>query len=179
MLKKKRVSLVKFKLSFLKKTPYISWLQKYDNIKYIGREELFKKIKIKVIREYITRNIKCKNSRMFLILNEEKDPIGTCKIAHIDWYHKRGDFGILIDSTYQGKGYGAEAASLLINYSFKILKLNKITGGCLKKNIAMKNIFFKNKFRQEGSHKNHTRVKNKFLDHVSYGLLKKDFYNLL
>ena len=178
-MEKKRVSLIKFKLSFLKTTPYISWLKKYENIKYIGREELFKKIKIKSIREYIVKNTQCKNSRMFLILNEEKNPIGTCKIAHIEWYHKRADFGMLIDLAYQGKGYGTEAAYLLINYSFKILKLNKITGGCLKKNIAMKNIFFKNKFRQEGFHKNHTRVKNKFLDHVSYGLLKKNFYNLL
>ena len=41
-----------------------------------------------------------------------------------------------------------------------------------KKNIAMKKIFLKNKFRQEGMYKKHTKVNNKFLDHVSYGLLK-------
>lgn len=175
----KNVSIEKFKLSFLKTTPYLTWLENYKNVQFIGSEDLSDLIKYHKIKNYLLRIIKSKNDFLFLVRNKNNTPIGTIKIGHIDWYHQRGDLGILIDQKYQGRGYGTEAASLLIKYSFKTLKLNKITGGCLKKNIAMKNIFFKNKFRQEGSHKNHTRVKNKFLDHVSYGLLKKDFYNQL
>jgi RimJ/RimL family protein N-acetyltransferase len=176
-MKRKSVFLEEFRLNFLKTTPYLDWLNNHENIMYIGRKDLnYKnlKIKYKIVIKYLLNIIKSKNDFLFLIRDNNKVPIGTIKIGHIDWYHKRGDLGILIDQKYQGRGYGAEAVSLLIKYSFKILKLNKITGGCLKKNISMRRIFLKNKFRQEGSHKNHTKVNNKFLDHVSYGLLKKD-----
>jgi len=170
----KNVFIEKFKLSFLKTTPYLTWLQNYKNTQYIAREDLSSVIKYQKIKNYLVEIIKSKNDFLFLVRNKDNTPIGTIKIGHIDWYHKRGDLGILIDEKYQGRGYGAVAASLLIKYSFKILKLNKITGGCLKKNIPMRKIFLKNKFRQEGTHKNHSKVNNKFLDHVSYGLLKKD-----
>ena len=176
-MKKKRVFLEEFRLVFLNTTPYFHWLNNSKNIKYIASEKLEHKnlkIKYKIVIKYLLNIIKSKNDFLFLIRDNNKVPIGTIKIGHIDWYHKRGDLGILIDQKYQGRGYGAEAVSLLIKYSFKILKLNKITGGCLKKNIPMRRIFLKNKFRQEGLHKNHTRFKNKFLDHVSYGLLKKN-----
>jgi RimJ/RimL family protein N-acetyltransferase len=175
-MKKKSIFLEEFRLNFLKTTPYFNWLNNYENIKYIAREDLnYKnlKIKYKIIKKYLLNIIKSKNDFLFLIRDKHKVPIGTIKIGHIDWYHKRGDLGILIDKKYIGKGYGSEAMSLLIDYSFKILKLNKLTGGCLNKNIAMKKIFLKNKFKKEGFHRNHTFFNDNFLNHVSYGLLNK------
>jgi RimJ/RimL family protein N-acetyltransferase len=169
----KNVSLEKFKLSFLKTTPYFTWLKNYKNTQYIAREDLSNVIKFHKIKNYLIKIIKSKNNFMFLVRDKYNTPIGTIKIGHIDWYHKRGELGILIDQTYQGNGYGAQAASLLIDYSFKNLKLNKITGGCISKNIAMKKIFLKNKFKKEGFYKNHTFFNKNFVNHVSYGLLNK------
>jgi len=169
----KNVFIEKFKLSFLKTTPYLTWLKNYKNTHYIAREDLSSVIKYQKIKNYLVEIIKSRNDFLFLVRNKDNTPIGTIKIGHIDWYHKRGDLGILIDQKYQGRGYGAEAVSLLIKYSFKILKLNKITGGCISKNRAMKKIFLKNKFKKEGFHKNHTFFNKNFVNHVSYGLLNK------
>ena len=177
-MKKKGVFLEEFRLSFLNTTPYFDWLNNYKNTKYIARQDLNHKnlnIKYKVIKKYLLNIIKSKNDFLFLIRDKNKVPIGTIKIGHIDWYHKRGELGILIDQAHQGNGYGSEAISLLIGYSFKTLKLKKIIGGCISKNTAMKKIFLKNKFKKEGFHKNHTFFNKKFVNHVSYGLFNKKF----
>ncbi len=171
---KKRVSLIKFKLSFLKTTPYIEWLKKYENIKYIGRGELFKKIRIHIIRKYLIENIKSKKTFMFLILNEKKIAIGTAKLGNVDWYHKRGDIGIMIHHDFRGKGYASAAVSLLIDFSFKKLGLNKLLGGCENRNFSMKKVFIKNNFKLEGIQKKHTYAYDKktFIDHAIFGLVK-------
>jgi diamine N-acetyltransferase len=171
---KKRVSLIKFKLSFLKTTPYIEWLKQYENIKYIGRKELFKKIRIYTIRKYLIENIKSKKAFMFLILNEKKIPIGTAKLGDIDWYNKRGDIGIMIHYDFRGKGYASEVVSLLIDLSFKKLGLNKLVGGCENRNFPMKRVFIKNNFKLEGIQRKHSYAydKNFFVDHAIFGLIK-------
>jgi diamine N-acetyltransferase len=171
---KKRISLVKFRLSFLKTTPYIEWLKQYENIKYIGREELFKKIRIPIIRKYLIENIKSKRTFMFLILNEKKVPIGTAKLGNIDWYHKRADVGIMIHYDFRAKGYASEAISFLIDFSFKKLGLNKLVGGCENRNFLMKNVFIKTNFKLEGIQKKHSYAYDKkiFIDHAIYGLVK-------
>lgn len=168
------VSIEKFKLKFLQTTPYISWLKKFENIRYIGRGELFRKITVAGVRNYVQKNIKSKTNYMYLIKNQDGFPIGTAKIGNIDWYHKRGDIGIMIDREYGGCGYGSQTVSLLVDFGFSKLGLNKITGGCECRNIAMKKVFKNNGFKLEGVLKKNTYSHSlgKFVDQAIFGIIK-------
>jgi len=53
--------------------------------------------------------------------------IGNCGFSNLDHLNQTGEAGIFIgDKSYWGKGYGAEALSLLVDYGFKALNLHNI-----------------------------------------------------
>lgn len=53
------------------------------------------------------------------------------------------DVGWYIDPKYQGNGYATEAAKAMIDYMFKEVKIEKISSGAVKENIASCKIFEK------------------------------------
>lgn len=53
--------------------------------------------------------------------------IGTCQLVNINWIHRSAEFQIRIGSpTFQGRGYGSEAVSLLCGFGFTDLNLHRI-----------------------------------------------------
>ena len=57
--------------------------------------------------------------------------IGTASISQIDWINRNANYGRLIYSSYQKKGFGTEVIKILKKYSFDHLNLNTITNGSL------------------------------------------------
>ncbi len=53
------------------------------------------------------------------------------------------DVGWYMDPNYQGKGYATEAAKAMIKYMFEKVKIEKISSGAVKDNIASCKIFEK------------------------------------
>lgn len=64
----------------------------------------------------------------FAIIDSEKvKVIGNCGLMNVDYTNRKAELGIFIgEKDYWGKGYGAEAIELLLDYSFNILNLNSI-----------------------------------------------------
>jgi RimJ/RimL family protein N-acetyltransferase len=67
---------------------------------------------------------------MFMIVRlSDNKPLGACGLLYTNWIIRSADFSFYIghEETYIDKeGYADEAATLLINYGFKNLNLNKI-----------------------------------------------------
>lgn len=67
---------------------------------------------------------------MFTIVDlESNKPIGAAGILYVNWINRSGDFSFYIgdnESYIDEEGIAKEAASLLINYGFNNLNLNKI-----------------------------------------------------
>ena len=68
--------------------------------------------------------------QMMIVECETDRPIGSVYVRDIDMEHKKGEYGIFIgDVDYLGKGYGTEAAELMIEYAFEFIGLHKLKIG--------------------------------------------------
>tara|TARA_Y100000591_G_C21632320_1_gene593438 strand:+ start:256 stop:783 length:528 start_codon:yes stop_codon:yes gene_type:complete len=170
---KKKIKLEKFKLSFLKSTDYLKWLENLNNIKTIGREDLFLLIKKKRIKNYVKNVIESEDDFFYLIRNEIGTPVGTIKLSHIDWYSRNAEIGVMIDENFRSNGYATLAINAVCKLAFEKLGLHKLTGGFMNKNISMKKAFIKNQFKIEGLRKKHLYAHGKYHDMLMVGLINK------
>ncbi len=108
--------------------------------------------------------------------NNKPYPIGSISLDHIDPKNQRAEFGIAIgEKKYWDKGYGTEAARLLIDYGFKQLNLNRISSSAFAPNKRSLKIHQKVGFVKEGVRKQALFKHGKFLDQVIFGLLRENW----
>ncbi len=102
-------------------------------------------------------------------------PIGNCGLHRIDHREQVAGFGIAIgEKDYWGKGYGTEAAQLLIEYGFKSLNLHRISSSALAFNDRSIRMHKKIGFREEGCLRQRRFKNGFFCDEILFGLLKED-----
>jgi RimJ/RimL family protein N-acetyltransferase len=102
--------------------------------------------------------------------------IGSIGLNKIDYRCQTAELGIAIgEKEYWSKGYGTEAARLLINYGFNQLNLNRI-GSCVfapnKRSLKMHQQLG---FIKEGQKRQAFFKNGQFMDEVLFGLLKKEW----
>ena len=98
-------------------------------------------------------------------LNVEFEPI-------ID---SRADLSYYFLPEFWHKGYATEASRALIRFGFEVLKVNKITSGCLKCNSASENVMIRCDMQKEAEFKQHTRFKGEWVKRVEYAVLKDEY----
>jgi len=168
------IKLEKFKLSYLKSTDYLKWLENLSNVKTIGREDLLLLIKKNKIKNYVKKIIESENDYFYLIKNEKKEAVGTIKISHIDWYSRNADVGVMIDEKFRSNGYATLAIQEICKLAFKKIGLHKLTAGFMNGNKSMKKAFLKNKFKVEGLKKKHSYALGKYHDMLIVGLINSN-----
>ncbi len=124
-------------------------------------------------------------------LNEGSKPpykfleIETNEGQHLGWvvvYHDYGDphmteVGIDIpEDAYWGKGVGAEALALWIEYLFETMEIQRIGFSTWSGNQAMIKIGQKLGFLEEGRIRRGCMVKNQYFDRINMGLLKEEWH---
>lgn len=156
---------------------YLSWLRNIKTIEMIGRLEYLLAMDIDQIRAYVKQLNLSSNDSFFKVFYMGKF-IGTFKVGHIDWRLGSADIGIMIgDPNYQKKGLSTKIMKLGIEYSFNVLGLRRLTGGCYADNLAMCKCFEACGFRLEGRKRESLILGDRYVDHILYGLLKKDIQN--
>ena len=90
------------------------------------------------LKEYYEKVIASDNDVMFAIVDKKTDTyIGNIKLGGIDWVNRVAHCGRMIgDKRYWGKGYGTEALSLVLDYAFMTLNLNKVYNIIVEGNAA-------------------------------------------
>ena len=117
---------------------------------------------------------------MFTIVRlEDNKPIGAAGLLYINWINRSADFSFYIgeNGTYiDDKGYADEAASLLIEYGFNNLNLNKVWME-LYEFDRQKLTFFKNKFdfKQDGILRENCFEDGKYWNSEIISLLRRDY----
>ncbi len=91
-----------------------------------------------------------KQLRLMIVLKGEGRSIGTLDMFDFDPYHNRAGAGILIDSSYQEKGFGSQALELFIQYAFGFLKLKQIYCNIAEDNKKSLALFQKQGFQISG-----------------------------
>jgi diamine N-acetyltransferase len=96
------------------------------------------------------RHIHDQSERRFIIENGDGDMVGLVELVEINYIHRRAEFQIIIDTTWQGKHYGEGATRLAINYAFGVLNLYKLYLFVDKENEKAIRIYEKCGFQKEG-----------------------------
>lgn len=75
-------------------------------------------------------------SQFIMLERETGEAVGSAYLRDIDHIAKKAEYGIFIgEESACGKGYGTEAAGIMISFAFKELGLSKLTLRVLEKNM--------------------------------------------
>ncbi|MEJ7839275.1 MAG: GNAT family protein, partial [Thermomicrobiales bacterium] len=78
-------------------------------------------------------------------------PIGNCGLNHINDRNRSAIFGIMIgEHDARGKGFGTEAAHLMLDYSFTALGLHSVSLTVSEYNLAGQRAYIKAGFKESG-----------------------------
>lgn len=111
------------------------------------------------------------------IADKETDQhIGNVKLGPINWIHRKATFGILVgDKQFWGRGIGAEATRLMIEYGFFRLNLRRIDLGVYAEHEAAVHSYEKVGFRIEGQLREELFHEGQYKDRLWMGLLRSEY----
>lgn len=125
---------------------------------------------------WITTNVNTgKVVQMIIEETESKRPIGSVYIRDIDLIHHKGEYGIFIgEDDTRGKGYGTQAARLMIEYGFQILHLHKIFLRAFAENVQAIRSYEKAGFVQEAYLCDDVCINGQYKDMVLMAIIDKE-----
>lgn len=169
----KNISLKEFQVGDIT-ADYINWLNDPEVNRYL--ESRFVKQTRKTVEAYVRSFAGCNNKRLFGIFDRATGlHVGNISFSDINYRHNYGVIGIAVGrKAFWGKGVGTEALKLLVAYGFKKLKLKRIEAGIYANNPGSIAIFKKAGFKIEAVLRERYQLKNKRIDGLIVGLLRKD-----
>jgi RimJ/RimL family protein N-acetyltransferase len=113
------------------------------------------------------------------INGEQNKPIGSIALGRINAKDHSATFGLAIgDKQYWSRGYGNEAANLIIRYGFEQLNLHRISSSAWSFNERSIRLHLKLGFREEGRRLEAVYKNGAYHHEVMFGLLRQDWINL-
>lgn len=100
--------------------------------------------------------------------------VGCCGLHYISWTNRTAEFGIYINKSEQGNGYGKLALNLLLSYGFNELNLNRIWGEVYSNNPAI-DLYLRMGFKKEGELRNHYYFGGQYFNSIMIGMLSSEF----
>jgi RimJ/RimL family protein N-acetyltransferase len=179
MLKGKSVLLRPVKRSDI--SYFLKWFNDPEVVQYL---EMYLPMTEMAEEKYIEElgTTRAKTDAVFLIEVIEggsTKPIGVCGLHEIKSKDHHAGFGIAIgEEDYWGKGYGTEAARLLINYGFQQLNLHRIWSYAVVFNERSIRLQRKIGFREEGRSRQAVFKNGQYHDHVQFGILREEWKGL-
>ncbi len=123
------------------------------------------------IKEYLSAdNDIYANKQLRFIIETKKDavPIGNIELSNIDFFHQRGELGILIDKEFQGNGYAVMAIHLLKEYACNYIGLKQLYCVVSERNISSSRMLIKAGFECNGRLKKWIKLGEEYQDAVFY-----------
>lgn len=153
---------------------YLSWLNDAEVTKYIETGQF--PVTKKDLETFYKEIKKSRTDVMFAMIEKKTGShIGNIKLGGINWVHRYADLGIMIgDKKYWGKGCGAEACTLLLEYAFNRLNLNKVFLGIYATHKKAIRTYQKSGFKIEGKLKNMLIIDGKYTDKILMGILASE-----
>jgi RimJ/RimL family protein N-acetyltransferase len=111
---------------------YVSWLNDPETMQYSSQR--FRSHSLDSVQLYFDSFLDSPNTFLAIESQQNNQLVGTITV-YIQPYHGTADVGILIGKG--GKGHGAEAWCLVINWLLETCKARKVTAGTLDCNYRM------------------------------------------
>jgi RimJ/RimL family protein N-acetyltransferase len=112
------------------------------------------------------------------------ETIDSHLIGDVLFYNYRRDtnnvfFGIFIgEKPYLGKGYGADAIKLSLEYLFEYRRVHKVELTVSDFNTRAIKVFEKSGFRRDGVLRDNAVVEGKYVDHILMSILDTEYFKL-
>ncbi|RBQ22246.1 hypothetical protein ALNOE001_19700 [Candidatus Methanobinarius endosymbioticus] len=106
---------------------------------------------------------------------EQEQAIGIGLLYDLDFVHGKATLGLLLDKSFQSKGYGKEATNLLLEFAFNILNLNNVMLYAIDFNDKAISMYESFGFKTIGRRRESYPINNKVYDEVYMDILKKEF----
>lgn len=111
-----------------------------------------------------------------LMITKDGYPKGIISLMDEDNEGKIGEIGIWLHPEFHGKGYGTEAAELLVDHAFRQLNYHKLYARAQEQNKPSISIWKKLGFQEEGEFRDHTYAHGSYQDVVYLGILQGEYY---
>ncbi|OPY58780.1 MAG: putative ribosomal N-acetyltransferase YdaF [Pelotomaculum sp. PtaU1.Bin035] len=154
---------------------YIHWFDNSEVCK-MNSHHRFPKSRESMLK-YIENSYNSVNQLILAIIHtKEKTHIGNISLQNINYINRSSELAIIIgEKEYWGKGYGKEAATLIINHGFLHLNMNRIYCGTFVENSGMIKLAEALGFRKEGIRREAEFKNGKYTDIIEFGLLKSEW----
>ena len=101
--------------------------------------------------------------------------IGDFSVWRTSREHLQGELGFVVHPDHQGKGYGAEAARLMLQMGFERLGFHRIVGQCDPRNAASTALMERLGMRREAHLLQNQLVKGEWVDTLVYAILASEW----
>ncbi len=149
---------------------------KWRNTDFVRRNFIYQKPFTRQGHEnWIETMIKAGKAVQFIICRKSDDePVGSVYLRDIDRTHKKAEYGIFIgEKEALGKGYGTQAAKLMIDYAFHKAGLHKLMLRVLAENGQARRSYEKAGFVEEAYLKDEVLLEGGFKDVVFMAVIGK------
>lgn len=125
--------------------------------------------------QWIETMIKTGKAVQFIICTKENEFVGSVYLRDIDRTHRKAEYGIFIgEEKALSKGYGTQAAKLMIGYAFEELKLHKLMLRVLAGNDRAKRSYEKAGFVQEAYLRDEVYLEGRYRDVILMALINPE-----
>jgi len=150
---------------------YYSWGGNPENVRYMA----WGPNTLEQTKEYLAG---VRSGQDFaIVLKETGAVIGSCGV-YPDGSGDTGELGWILHMDYHKQGLGSELCAELMRYSFKDLKLRRLTAPCAADNYGSYRIMERNGMRREALHKKSfwARVDKEWIDGAVYAILAEEYH---
>lgn len=116
-----------------------------------------------------------KKHYIFVICEASSDQLMGGIGLEINKRFNRGELGFWLGEPFWNNDYMTEAVQKMLDFGFRILRLNKVIAFHMEKNPASGRVLIKNGMIKEGQLAEHIRKGEKYIDVVQYRLTQKEF----
>ena len=101
--------------------------------------------------------------------------VGVIGFTTYDWQNRIGTIGYWLAESFQGKGIMTRSLKAVLTYGFTQLDLNRIQLFSAFDNDSSKAIPERLGFTKEGLIRENERLHNRYVDHILYSILKREW----
>jgi RimJ/RimL family protein N-acetyltransferase len=153
---------------------FVSWLNDAE----VNRTLLFyRPINLPYEIEYIEKMYQREHDiGMGIVIKQSNKLVGATGLHRLDYRNRHAMFGIVIgDKSEWNKGYGTEATSLMTQYAFETLNMNRVWLHVYAFNERAIKAYTRAGFRQEGVLRQDCYREGRYWDTITMAILREEW----